>query len=116
MKKKFLAKPADSFDFKEILYAKKDWVANVTINRPEAYNAYTTQTVRELFVAFKETPWNARASTARALSAAQSARGCARAMAAGGCGIGQVASWLGQCRMPWERESKVDSRASYPRL
>jgi enoyl-CoA hydratase/carnithine racemase len=58
MKKKFLAKPADSFNFKEILYSKKDWIARVTINRPEAYNAYSTQTIRELFVAFKDAMWD----------------------------------------------------------
>ncbi len=58
MQKKFLAKPADSFDFKEIIYDKRDWVARVTINRPQAYNAYTTQTIRELMVTFKDAMWD----------------------------------------------------------
>ncbi len=58
MLKKFLAQPADSFAFKEILYDKRDWIASVTINRPEVYNAYTTQTIRELTVAFKDAMWD----------------------------------------------------------
>ncbi|MBI3741555.1 MAG: enoyl-CoA hydratase/isomerase family protein [Chloroflexi bacterium] len=58
MQKKFLAKPADSFPFNEILYDKRDWVARVTFNRPHAYNAYTTDTVRELSVAFKDAMWD----------------------------------------------------------
>ncbi|MBI3734475.1 MAG: enoyl-CoA hydratase/isomerase family protein [Chloroflexi bacterium] len=58
MVNKFPSRPADSFDFKEILYSKQDWVARVTINRPEVYNAYTTQTVRELAMAFKDAMWD----------------------------------------------------------
>ncbi len=57
---KFPARPADSFDFQEILYSKEDWVARVTINRPEVYNAYSTRTIQELMVAFKDAMWDDR--------------------------------------------------------
>jgi enoyl-CoA hydratase/carnithine racemase len=40
--------------FEDIRYEKKDWIATVTINRPEAYNAYTTRTLRELTDAFTD--------------------------------------------------------------
>ncbi|MEK6852017.1 MAG: enoyl-CoA hydratase-related protein [Candidatus Thermoplasmatota archaeon] len=40
--------------YREILYEKKDWVATVTINRPHVYNAYTTNTLREMAAAFKD--------------------------------------------------------------
>jgi enoyl-CoA hydratase/carnithine racemase len=58
MLNKFPARPAESFEFREIIYTKSDWVARVTINRPEAYNAYTTNTVRELAAAFKDAMWD----------------------------------------------------------
>lgn len=50
----FPAREPQSFDFHEILYAKKEGVATVTFNRPQAYNAYTTVTLRELMQAFQD--------------------------------------------------------------
>ena len=50
----FASKEERSFGFKDILYEKKDWVARVTINRPESYNCYTTDTLRELIVAIDD--------------------------------------------------------------
>ena len=41
-------------DFADILYEKRDWVARVTINRPEVYNAYTGDTLREMTQAFRD--------------------------------------------------------------
>ena len=41
-------------EFKDILYEKKDGVAKITINRPQAYNAFTTDTVKELAQAFED--------------------------------------------------------------
>lgn len=38
--------PAESFQ--ELLYERSDGVARITLNRPEAYNAYSTLTLREL--------------------------------------------------------------------
>src|SRR3990172_12414978 len=32
----------------DILYEKRDWVARLTINRPEAHNAYTAHTLTEM--------------------------------------------------------------------
>jgi enoyl-CoA hydratase/carnithine racemase len=50
----FPSKPAGDFDFQDILYEKEDLVARITINRPEAYNAYSTHTLKELIAAFTD--------------------------------------------------------------
>lgn len=50
----FPSRPADDFGFQDILYEKGDMVARVTINRPESYNAYSTNTLRELAEAFND--------------------------------------------------------------
>jgi len=42
------------FDFKEVIYDKKNMVAKVTINRPNVYNAYSTNTLKELAQAFDD--------------------------------------------------------------
>jgi len=47
-------KKVPGFDFKDIIYEKKLGVARVTINRPEAYNAFTTFTQDELIKAFDD--------------------------------------------------------------
>jgi enoyl-CoA hydratase/carnithine racemase len=60
MTNKFPARPADSFEFVEIQYAKGDWIARITFNRPEVYNAYTTRTIQELMLAFKDAMWDDR--------------------------------------------------------
>ncbi len=44
----------DSFHFQDIVYQKHDWVARVTINRPQVYNAYRTQTLAEMRDAFRD--------------------------------------------------------------
>jgi enoyl-CoA hydratase/carnithine racemase len=54
----FNGKPSQSYDFHEILYEKGEWVATITFNRPEAYNAYTTQTVQEVITALKDAAWD----------------------------------------------------------
>ena len=50
----FESTPASAFGFRDILYDKGDMVARITINRPDAYNAYTTDTLRELIRAFED--------------------------------------------------------------
>ncbi len=50
----FGSRPADSFGFREILYTKADHVARITINRPDAYNAYSTGALEELARAFQD--------------------------------------------------------------
>jgi enoyl-CoA hydratase/carnithine racemase len=40
--------------FRDIRYAKDGWVATVTIDRPDAYNAYTAHTLSELASAFRD--------------------------------------------------------------
>ncbi|WKZ42646.1 MAG: enoyl-CoA hydratase/isomerase family protein [Anaerolineales bacterium] len=41
-------------DFKEILYEKGNWVARITINRPQVYNSYSTNALEELATAFRQ--------------------------------------------------------------
>jgi len=50
-------KPAE-FGFKEIVYDKKDWVAQIAINRPKVYNAYSVRTLREMTDALKDASWD----------------------------------------------------------
>ena len=50
----FDSKAPASFDFQDIRYQKADGIATVTINRPGSYNAYTTDTLRELITAFED--------------------------------------------------------------
>lgn len=52
--RKFEGKDPKSFEFEDIIYEKKDWVARVTFNRPEVYNTYRTETLRELLIAFED--------------------------------------------------------------
>jgi len=40
--------------FKDIIYEKKEGIAKITINRPRAYNAFTSNTLRELALAFED--------------------------------------------------------------
>ncbi len=54
MPRYFDSKAPESFDFQDILYEKGDGIAKVTINRPGSYNAYTTDTLRELITAFED--------------------------------------------------------------
>jgi enoyl-CoA hydratase/carnithine racemase len=42
------SKPPKDLDFKDILYEKKNWVARITINRPKAFNSFTTVTIDEM--------------------------------------------------------------------
>lgn len=46
--------PTGHTDFADIDYAKRDWVAHITLNRPQAYNAYSTQALEELAKAFRQ--------------------------------------------------------------
>ncbi|HTR19912.1 MAG TPA: enoyl-CoA hydratase-related protein [Gemmatimonadales bacterium] len=50
----FASRPPASFAFREILYAKADGVARITINRPHNYNAYSTAALEELAAAFRD--------------------------------------------------------------
>ncbi|MFQ6127972.1 MAG: enoyl-CoA hydratase/isomerase family protein [Thermoplasmata archaeon] len=54
----FEPKDPKEFDFKDITYEKKDWVATVTINRPKVYNAYSIVALREMAEAFRDASWD----------------------------------------------------------
>ena len=49
--------PAD-FDFSEIMYSKSDWIATITINRPQVYNAYSIITLQEMIQALQDAVWD----------------------------------------------------------
>jgi 6-oxocyclohex-1-ene-1-carbonyl-CoA hydrolase len=44
----------EQVDFTEVGYETCDWVARITLNRPQAYNAYSTRTLVELAAAFRQ--------------------------------------------------------------
>ena len=48
----------DKMQFKEIIYKKEDWVATITINRPQSYNCYSTNALKELTLAFQNAAWD----------------------------------------------------------
>ncbi|HMK38183.1 MAG TPA: enoyl-CoA hydratase/isomerase family protein, partial [Bacteroidota bacterium] len=50
----YKGKSPSQFRFRNILYAKKDWRATVTINRPGVYNCLDLATLRELGAAFED--------------------------------------------------------------
>ena len=50
----FASRSGESFDFQDILYAKADRVARITLNRPHHYNAYSTRAQEELAAAFRD--------------------------------------------------------------
>jgi enoyl-CoA hydratase/carnithine racemase len=50
----FASRPASSFSFREVLYAKEAGLARVTINRPDRYNAYSTTCLQELAEALRD--------------------------------------------------------------
>lgn len=54
----FPTRSAPSFEFDDIRYEKKDWVARITINRPHNFNAYSTPALRELASAFQDASWD----------------------------------------------------------
>jgi len=54
MTRHFSSRQSEAFGFEEILYDKGDGVAHITLNRPEAYNAYSTEALEELATAFRD--------------------------------------------------------------
>lgn len=54
----FPTRSPTSFEFREVGYEKRDWVARITINRPQRYNAYSTSALQELAAAFQDASWD----------------------------------------------------------
>lgn len=50
----FKPKNPEEFDFKYIIYEKKDGIARVTINRPQVYNSYNLDALKEMIDAFDD--------------------------------------------------------------
>lgn len=55
---KYAGKSSKELSFKNILYEKKNWVATVTINRPEVHNCLNFATLKELGTAFQDAAWD----------------------------------------------------------
>ncbi|MDP4220541.1 MAG: enoyl-CoA hydratase/isomerase family protein [Bacteroidota bacterium] len=47
-----------NYNFSHILYEKNDYVATLTINRPEVLNCLNLTTLREMITAFEDTAWD----------------------------------------------------------
>lgn len=56
----FPTREPSEFHFHEVQYEKRDWVARITINRPQNHNAYSTPALRELAAAFQDASWDDR--------------------------------------------------------
>lgn len=55
---KYSGRSPKQLAFKNILYEKKNWVATVTINRPEVHNCLNFATLKELGIAFQDASWD----------------------------------------------------------
>ncbi|MEX1071258.1 MAG: enoyl-CoA hydratase/isomerase family protein, partial [Anaerolineales bacterium] len=56
--RKFTGKKSNEFNFKAIVYDKKDGRATVTFNRPDVLNAVNHQMLTEMSIAFKDASWD----------------------------------------------------------
>ena len=54
MTRAFSSRDAAAFSFREVLYEKKGGLARITIHRPQRYNAYSTECLRELGAALQD--------------------------------------------------------------
>ena len=54
MSRHFASRSDQSFGFQDVLYAKADRIARITLNRPQHYNAYSTRALEELATAFRD--------------------------------------------------------------
>lgn len=56
----FPQKRSESLELREVRYEKKGWVAQIAIDRPHNYNAYSTPALTELAAAFQDASWDDR--------------------------------------------------------
>lgn len=56
--KNFETKKPEYFNFTEIIYDKNNWVATITINRPQVYNSYSINTLQEMIQALQDCIWD----------------------------------------------------------
>lgn len=54
----FPVREASSLATAEVDYAKEGWVARITINRPQTFNAYSTPALQDLAAAFQDASWD----------------------------------------------------------
>lgn len=52
------AESADALQFETLLYEKRGGRATITLNRPEVYNAFNTQTFRDMVRALEDASWD----------------------------------------------------------
>ncbi|MCX7836017.1 MAG: enoyl-CoA hydratase-related protein [bacterium] len=58
LKRRYVGKSPEAFNFTHLLYSKHDGIATVTINRPHKYNALNWDTLREMSIAFEDVSWD----------------------------------------------------------
>ncbi len=56
--KQFEPKKPEDFNFSQIIYEKADWIAKITINRPEVHNAIDITTLQEMICALQDASWD----------------------------------------------------------
>ena len=54
----YTGRPPADFAFRNILYAKGNWRATITINRPRVYNCLNLPTLREMAAAMEDAAWD----------------------------------------------------------
>ena len=64
----FASRDPGTFSFHEVCYAKADGIARITLNRPQAYNAYSTAALQELAAAFQDAAFDRPAVVALRVS------------------------------------------------
>src|SRR3972149_510425 len=50
----FKPRQAEEFEFKDIIYSKKDMIATITFNRPDVLNTYSTLAITEMTEAVRD--------------------------------------------------------------
>jgi enoyl-CoA hydratase/carnithine racemase len=55
---RYAGRRSNEFTFRHILYAKADWRATITINRPDVLNCLNFDTLRELSTVFEDAAWD----------------------------------------------------------
>ena len=95
--RRYQGRPADSFGFEAILYAKDGPVATVTFNRPRVLNAVNFTVLNELAVAFQDAAWDDAIAVVVLTGLDDQPRGVRRRPAVGGVerGLGQAQADIG---------------------
>ncbi len=56
-----MLKKPEEYGFQDIIHEKTDWVARITINRPQVYNAYRLISLQEICEVLHDILWDGSA-------------------------------------------------------